>query len=75
MIEESFQVRAINDGISEQFESFTVQLVSADRGGRIVDPREARIAIQASEDPNGVIGFDDYPEGIIIDEGDQLMFR
>ena len=73
--EKSFQVRAIGDGIPELFESYVVRLVNAEGGGRIVDPREARIAIQASDDPSGVIGFDDYPGGIIIDEGNQLVFK
>ena len=40
-----------------------------------MEPSEARIAIQASDDPNGVVGFDSYPDGIIINEGDLLSFR
>ena len=66
---------AITDAISELFESFVVTLVSVDGGGRIVDPREARIAIRSSDDPQGVVAFDSYPQGIIINEGDQLMLR
>lgn len=52
-----------------------VNLVSTEGGGRIGDPYEARIAIQASDDPSGVVGFDSYPDGIIINEGDLLTFR
>lgn len=52
-----------------------VALVSTEGGGRIVEPSEARIAIQASDDPNGVVGFDSYANGIIINEGDLLTFR
>lgn len=73
--EHTFQVRAIDDGIPELFESFVVNLVSTEGGGRIGDPREARIAIQASDDPSGIVGFDSYPNGIIISEGDLLIFR
>ena len=73
--EQSFQVAAVTDGIPELFEAFAVRLVSADGGGRIVDPQESRIAIQSSDDPQGVVGFDSYPQGIIINEGDQLMVR
>ena len=73
--EQSFQVAAVTDGIPELFEAFAVRLVSADGGGRIVDPQESRIAIQSSNDPQGVVGFDSYPQGIIINEGDQLMVR
>ena len=68
-------MQAIADGVPELFESFLVELVSADGGGRIVDPSEARIAIQASNNPNGVVGFDSYPDGIILNEGDLLTFR
>ena len=74
-MEQSFQVTAIADAISELFEAFVVTLVSVDGGGRIVDPREARIAIRSSDDPQGVVAFDSYPQGIIINEGDQLMVR
>ena len=50
--EQTFEIRAVADGIPELFESFIVSLVSTEGGGRIVDPSEARIAIQASDDPN-----------------------
>lgn len=73
--EHSFQIRAIDDGIPELFETFVVNLISTEGGGRIGEPREARIAIQASDDPSGIIGFDSYPNGIIINEGDVLIFR
>ena len=73
--EHTFQIRAVDDGLPELFETFVVALVSTEGGGRIVDPREARIAIQASNDPNGVVGFDSYPSGVIINEGDLLTFR
>ena len=52
-----------------------MELVSTEGGGRIVDPSEARIAIQASNHPNGVVRFDSYPNGIILNEGDLLNFR
>ena len=68
-------MRAVDDGIPELFEAFLVNLVSIEGGGRIGDPSEARIAIQASDDPSGVVGFDSYPGGIIINEGDLLIFR
>ena len=67
-------MRAIGDGLPELFEAFSVTLVSADGGGRIADPREARIAIQASDDPSGLIGFEETGS-IVISEGDQLMVR
>ena len=70
--EQSFQVRARDDGLPELFEAFVVRLTSADGGGRISDPREARIAIQSSNDPSGVVGFLFYPEAIIINEGEEL---
>lgn len=65
----------IDDGVPELFEAFAVNLVSTEGGGRIGDPREATLAIQASNDPSGIIGFDNYPDGIIINEGDLLSFR
>ena len=68
-------MRAVSDGIPELFESFLVELVGTEGGGRIADPSEARIAIQASDNPNGVVGFDSYPSGIVINEGDLLTFR
>ena len=73
--ERSFQVRAIDDGIPELFEAFSLSILSTEGGGRIGEPHDARIAIQASNDPNGVISFDSYPDGIIINEGDLLSFR
>ena len=75
-MQRSFQVRAIDDGIPEAFESFTVNLVSTNGGGRIADPSVSRIAIQESDDPSGLIQFDEYPpEGIIVSEGNQLVVR
>ena len=65
----------MDDGIPELFETFVVTLLSTEGGGRIVDPSEARIAIQASNDPNGVVGFDSYPSGIVVNEGELLTFR
>ena len=68
-------MRAVNDGVPEVFEAFSVTLTSIEGGGRIVDPREARIAIQASNDPSGVVGFDQYPQGILLSEGEELVVR
>lgn len=42
-------------------------------GGRIIDPRDARIAIQSSDDPSGVVGFIEYPQGIIVNEGAEFQ--
>ncbi len=69
---QSFTVRAVNDGLPEQFEAFSVSLFRTEGGGRIVDPREARIAIQSSNDPSGVVGFTAYPQGIIANEGAEI---
>ena len=55
-------MRAIADGVPELDEFFKVTLVSADEGGRVVDPREVTISIQSNEDPRGLIQFDEYPQ-------------
>ena len=73
MREQTFQVRAVNDGIPELFEAFAVSLISADGGGRITDPRESRIAIRSSDDPNGVVGLQQFPRGLLVEEGDELV--
>lgn len=71
-------MRAVDDGIPELFEAFAISLVSADGGGRITDPREARVAIRSSNDPNGVVSLQQFPDGILVEEGSELivdMFR
>lgn len=73
MSQQTFQVRAMNDGIPELFEAFAVSLISADGGGRITDPRESRIAIRSSNDPNGVVGLQQFPQGLLVEEGDELV--
>ena len=67
-----FQVTAVDDGLPEVFEAFAVSLVSTSGGGRITDPRESRIAIRSSNDPNGVISLEQFAEGILVEEGDEL---
>ena len=56
----------------EPFEAFPVRLVSITGGGRVVDPLEAIIAIQASDDPTGILALRQTPEGIIVNEGEVL---
>ena len=68
----SFQVRAVDDGIPELFEAFAISLTSAEGGGRITDPRESRIAIRSSNDPNGVISLQQFPRGLLVNEGAEL---
>lgn len=70
--EQVFTVRAIDDGIPESFEAFPLRLVAIDGGGRIVDPQESVIAIQASDDPTGVLGLQQFPDGLLVSEGDVL---
>lgn len=65
-----FTIRAVEDGIPEVLEPFVVLLVAIKGGGRIIDPRESRLAIQASDDPAGVLGLEQFPGGLLIDEGD-----
>ena len=65
-----FTIEAVEDGIPEVLEAFGVLLVAIEGGGRIVDPRESRVAIQASDDPTGVLGLEQFPDGVVIDEGD-----
>ena len=67
-----FSIEAVADGIPEVQESFAIRLVNIEGAGRIVDPREARIAIQGSNDPAGVISLEQFPDGITIDEGDTV---
>ena len=73
MRQQTFQVRAVDDGIPELFEAFAVSLTSADGGGRITDPREARIAIRSSNDPNGVVSLQQFPQGLLVNEGAELF--
>lgn len=70
-----FSVQAIGDGLPELQESFTLSLVAVEGAGRIVDPRVARIAIQSSDDPAGVLSLEDIPGGLTIDEGDTISVR
>lgn len=63
----------MNDGIPELFEAFAVSLISADGGGRITDPRQSRIAIRSSNDPNGVVALQQFPQGLLVEEGDELV--
>ncbi len=63
----------MEDGIPEPFEAFVIRLTSLVGGGRIVDPRESFVAIQASDDPAGVLGLEQFPEGLVVNEGDVLM--
>ena len=70
--QQSFQVRAVNDGIPELFEAFAISLTSAEGGGRITDPRESRIAIRSSNDPNGVVSLQQFPQGLLVNEGAEL---
>ncbi len=72
-MQQVFMVRAVQDGIPEPFEVFPVRLVSIIGGGRIVDPRESLLAIQASDDPAGVIGLQQFPDGVIVNEGEVLV--
>jgi len=69
---QSFSVTAVSDGLPELQESFVVRLVRLEGAGRIVDPREARVAIQSSDDPAGILGLDLVPGGLTIDEGDTV---
>lgn len=42
-------------------------------GGRIVDPLESIIAVQASDDPTGVLSLEQAPQGMVVNEGDVLV--
>ena len=72
---QNFSIRALGDNVAESFETFTVTLVSASNGGRVFGTTQANIGIPTSDDPNGVVQFDSYPEGIVVMEGDQLSAR
>ena len=73
MQEQNFSVQAIQDGIPESFEAYPIRLVSIIGGGRIVDPQESVIAIQASDDPTGVLGLQQFPDGLMVIEGGVLV--
>lgn len=73
MEEQGFSIRAVQDGIPESFEAYPVRLVSIIGGGRIVDPQESVIAIQASDDPTGILGLQQFPEGVVVNEGEVLV--
>ena len=67
---------ATEDGIPEVYESYTLFLLAASGDGRITSPKTASIAIPASDEPNGVIGFSSYPlNTIIVQEGDSFIVR
>jgi hypothetical protein len=68
-----FNIMAVQDGMPEPFEAFPVRLVSVIGGGRLVDPLESIIAVQASDDPTGVLGLVQTPGGaMVINEGEIL---
>jgi len=46
--------------------------LTASNGGRLSAPQSASIVISASDDPMGVLGFDSYPLGIVVNEGEDL---
>ena len=73
MTQQTFTVRAVPDGLPEAFEAFPIRLVSIDGGGRLVDPRESFIAIQASDDPAGVLGLQQFPDGVVVSEGEEIV--
>lgn len=62
----------MQDGIPESFEAYPVRLVSITGGGRIVDPLESVLAIQASDDPTGVLALEQFPAGVVVNEGEIL---
>ena len=66
-------VSAVQDGIPETCEVYPVRLVSIVGGGRIVDPRESLLAIQASDDPAGILGLQQFPDGVVVNEGEVLV--
>ena len=72
-MQQVFTVTAVPDGLPEIFEVFPVRLVSIVGGGRIVDPRESLLAIQASDDPAGVLGLQQFPDGVVVNEGEVLV--
>lgn len=72
-MQQVFTVTAIQDGIPEPFEAFPVRLVSIIGGGRIVDPQESILAIQASDDPAGILALEQFPEAVVVNEGGELV--
>lgn len=71
--QQAFTITAVQDGIPESFEAFPVRLVSVLGGGRLVDPLESIIAVQASDDPAGVLALEQAPEGVVVNEGGVLV--
>lgn len=71
--EQVFTVTAVQDGLPESFEAFPVRLVSVSGGGRLVDPRESIIAVQASDDPAGVLALEQSATPIMVSEGEVLL--
>lgn len=63
----------MQDGIPESFEAFPIRLVSIVGGGRIVDPQESVLAIQASDDPTGVLALQQFSEAVVVNEGEVLV--
>ena len=60
----------------EVYESYTLHLSSATGGGRVSSPGSSSIAIPASDEPSGVLGFTEYPlNAIIVQEGDSFTVR
>ena len=72
---QTLTIRALGDGEAEEFEAFTITLVSATNGGRIFGTSQANLGILASNDPSGVVAFDPYPEGIVVNEGETVNAR
>ena len=50
-----------------------MRLISILGGGRLVDPQQSQIAIQASDDPTGVLALQQFPEGVLVNEGEVLV--
>ena len=71
--QQSFTITAVQDGMPESFEAFPVELVAVMGGGRLVDPRQSIIAIQASDDPTGILALRQVPSGLVVNEGEELV--
>ena len=73
MAQQEFTIQVVEDGLPEGFEAFPVRLISILGGGRLVDPQQSQIAIQASDDPTGVLALQQFPEGVLVNEGEVLV--
>ena len=62
----------MQDGLPEPFEAFPVRLVAVTGGGRLVDPREAIVALRASDDPAGVLALQPT-QTTVVNEGEVLV--